>query len=368
MPHHFLLALYLLLCLSLLSQDTIPYPWPHQGPDLDEAQIEALQAGIRLSRIFGQMHIDDTGKLRSIDGLELLLEAGTPIYAVREGSVLHIEQNLLVIGTPFERPDSIYWSFTQPFVYYDGLIPAADLQPGQLIHRGQQIGTVSLSATAPNHFFIGLGSNYFNQSTFPDGIPFNERNLLSFYCPLPYFVFPDSQAPRIAPSPIITSTTLIPLNAGDPLSQKVNFFIPLQDKGESYVSHDRGFLDFGFPPSLIEARVVPLNPDNTNIYNPIYTVRFFNTGCRDGMLTYFQYQGLSSIYHLELMLPVLQETMVDGDYPYWVGSLTAAAMEDGPYRLDVLVSDYRGNVSTTSFPFSIEKGEAIVEKKGKDKR
>ncbi len=371
MKKNILIPVWLIVVLffhpSLAAQDGPFYPWPHQGPDLDEIQVDLLRSQIHLSRVYGQMNIDTFGKLRSIDGLEILLDAGTPIYAIMDGTVLHVDRSLVVIGRYFERPNDLYWNFIQPFAYYSGIIPAANLQVGAFVNTGHQIGTVSQTEDAPNRFFIGLGSNNLNQY-FPDGIDFTKRYLINFSNPLPHFIFPDTRPPEIAALPIITTTSLIPLEASEPLSQNVNIFLALHDTGESFMFQDKIFTEFGFPPKIVTARVIPLDPDNNNIHNPVYTINFSTSTCKDGILTYSQYQWPSIIYHLEMMLPVLQEVSNTDHYPYWVGSLMIKAMDEGPYLLEVKVSDYHDNFCTAVYPFTIAYTDVIKVKKGKDKR
>lgn len=123
-------------------------PWPHHAPGLNEAGYQQLQDELWVVNNFGQYQCGDAPEdCYFHDGLDIVLDNGTPVYAIESGTLKTIAGN-----GPY------YWSAVvededepgRAWVYAH-IIPEEGLKAGDVLQRGACLGTVSFQGLEHLH-------------------------------------------------------------------------------------------------------------------------------------------------------------------------------------------------------------------------
>jgi hypothetical protein len=97
------------------QQSFEPLPWPHQAPDLTPQEIELLNQQVWVINDFPLYQADEEGWPRYFHGgLDIVLDNGTPIYAMKDGWVKFLDYlsgTIAITDMPGDEP-SYGWEYT----------------------------------------------------------------------------------------------------------------------------------------------------------------------------------------------------------------------------------------------------------------
>lgn len=160
-------------------------PWPHHAPGLDEAGYQELQDQLWIINNFGQYQCGDSQDgCYFHDGLDIVLENGTPIYVIEPGILKAIAGN-----GPY------YWSVVVEDMdglggawIYTHITPNPALKVGDNLPKGACLGAVS---------FQGLEHLHLSRAYLLEGGAWNRFSDWSTVSPDDYFIYTDHSPPVI---------------------------------------------------------------------------------------------------------------------------------------------------------------------------
>jgi murein DD-endopeptidase MepM/ murein hydrolase activator NlpD len=119
-----------------------PLPWPHEAPGSTVAERSALSEDVWIINDFPLYQGADTFAYFHT-GLDIVLDNGTPIYAMEDGWVKSIAHGAVIVATTSGPEPSFGW----------GYVHLGDIQAsvGQHITRGTLIGRVEFNGLAHLH-------------------------------------------------------------------------------------------------------------------------------------------------------------------------------------------------------------------------
>lgn len=159
-------------------------PWPQHDPTISQTSYSALLTDLSIINNFGQYQCGDgIGSCYFHDGLDIVLENGTPIFAVEPGVVQaniggdQYYRSLVVEG--LDEP-GMGWAYTHIYHF--------QVAEGATVVQGQFLGRVN---------FKGLDHIHFSRVRLDDGGSWrNFSDLLNLF-PDDFFIFHDDSPPIV---------------------------------------------------------------------------------------------------------------------------------------------------------------------------
>jgi murein DD-endopeptidase MepM/ murein hydrolase activator NlpD len=90
-----------------------PLPWPQQAPGLDASAVQALNDSVWVINNFPLFTADDDGSMVYLhDALDIVLDNGTVIYAMKEGWVKSTSHGTLIVADESGDDPCFGWAYT----------------------------------------------------------------------------------------------------------------------------------------------------------------------------------------------------------------------------------------------------------------
>ena len=145
-------------------------PWPQHDPTISQGEYEKMVDDLFIINNFGQYQCGDTeGGCYFHDGLDIVLDNGTPIFAVEAGTVrTEMGGNQFYRTLVVEDADEpgMGWAYTH--VYFFGV------RPGEEVVQGQYLGKVNFQGVEHIHLSrvrLDEGGDWSNYSDLPHLFP-----------------------------------------------------------------------------------------------------------------------------------------------------------------------------------------------------
>jgi hypothetical protein len=203
-------------------------PWPHHDPDLSQSQYDKLIDDLWVINNFGQYQGASTKEsVYFHDGLDVVLDNGTHIFAIDSGTVRHINiagpYYSSVVVEDKNKPD-FAWIYTHVYGF--------KVKVGDYLPQGTHIADVSFQGLEHIH----LGRAYINS-----GGSWHNMNDWHYIHPDGNFVYKDTQPPIIE-KPFYyfhnNSDTLFTGGQAIAVSGDVDIVAGIRDPGEYAHSKD----------------------------------------------------------------------------------------------------------------------------------
>jgi hypothetical protein len=346
-------------------------PWPHHRPDMTQSEYDDLLKNLWIINNFGQYQAsEDRSLVYFHDGLDIVLDNGTKIYAIESGFVKDIYYETsgygyIVIGDSEGDQPGNAWMYVH--------VTNFQFLVGDRVNQGDYIADI---------YFEGLDHVHFGKIFVEDGRWDDYYNWNSVH-PDRYFIYEDTRPPVIkVPFYYFKNNSdrlFRSAETGTPpiVRGEVDIVVGLRDPGESAHSRESGFGD-----RLCVARIeYEISGETTP---PVYKKSFDFTGMilnnggessKERTFTLFK--------HYTLFHPQIGNDFWDKTFSYYIitnapgpaaGELqeidiayrhlawnTAEPDEsgnprfpDGPYIITVIVYDAVGNSSSASDAVLVE--------------
>ncbi|MEM9821493.1 MAG: M23 family metallopeptidase [Bacteroidota bacterium] len=208
------------------------FPYPHHDPAYTEEDHQRLIQDVFIINNFGQYQCGDLPEdCYFHDGLDFVLDNGTPIYALQAGTVRaniggdQYYRSLVV--EDLEAPE-MAWVYTHVYHF--------NVAVGERVRKGQFLGRVN---------FQGIEHIHLTRSRLRSGGAWNNFSDLISLFPDDYFILRDETPPVILhPFHFFKNGTneLIDHGAVDTISGAVDIVVSMRDPGD----YTRGWLDNNF--------------------------------------------------------------------------------------------------------------------------
>ncbi|MHC4623242.1 MAG: peptidoglycan DD-metalloendopeptidase family protein [Planctomycetota bacterium] len=194
-----------------------PLPWPHQAPWLTPEEIESLNQQIYVVNDFPLYQSDQAGEHRYFHGgLDIVLDNGTPIYAMKDGWVKSTDYSTIAIADTPDNAPSYGWEYTH--------LSNFQVQVGDFVTSGTFIGEVDFDGLPHIHL-----SKVFSQGDY--------WGSWRYICmPNGHFSYIDEEPPVIS-TPFYffendSDTEIGPDGTGNVvLSGEVDIVVPMREQG-----------------------------------------------------------------------------------------------------------------------------------------
>ncbi len=204
-------------------------PWPHQSPDLAADEIAALARKVWVINNFPLYQADEKGDWAYLhSGLDIVLDNGTDIYAMKDGWVKSVRASAVIIADEEGDAPSYGWAYTH--------IGDIRVKAGQFVQQGTRIGKVDFQGLPHIHlakiFSQGPHWGDWSYACMPDG----------------HFDYADDEPPVVG-TPFHffknnSDTIFEPDSAGDVVvSGDVDIVVAMRDAGPCARSRENGFGD-----------------------------------------------------------------------------------------------------------------------------
>ncbi len=204
-------------------------PWPHQQPNLNKAEADKLNREVWVINDFPLYQADEEGQWRYFHGaLDIVLDNGTKIYAMKDGWVKAIKGSTVIIADVPGGKSSYGWEYTH--------LGDFQVKVGGRVKKGTHIGNVS---------FHGLPHIHLTK-VFSQGKYWGEW---AYACmPNSHFTYTDEEPPVVKlPFYFFKNGTneMVPADeAGNVrLGGKVDIVVGMREAGLYARSNDNGFGD-----------------------------------------------------------------------------------------------------------------------------
>jgi hypothetical protein len=300
------------------QQSFEPLPWPHQAPDLTPQQIELLNQQVWVINDFPLYQADEAGDHRYFHGgLDIVLDNGTPIYAMKDGWVKFFDYGSGTIGItdiPGDEP-SYGWEYTH--------LGNFQVEVGDFVTAGTFIGEVDFPQGLA-HIHL---TKVFSQGPYWGG--------WRYMCvPNGHFTYIDEEPPVIN-TPFYffennSDTIIEPDGTGNVvLSGQVDIVVPMREQGLYARSNDSGFGDrLGITTIVYEIRPAGSDPGSGHLFQ---SFDFNKIKIKSGFWdTYYNAQITKVVYkHWTLFEP--NRTSGDKSLSYYI--ITNCSGERSPRKL-----------------------------------
>lgn len=345
-------------------------PWPHQWPGISQSEYNNLVQGLWIINNFGQYQAsEDQSTVYFHDGLDVVLDNGTKIYAVDSGYVKAVDTGTeyyysLTIGdTPGNLPGS-GWSYTH--------INHIQFRVGDYVRKGDYIADIH---------FMGLAHVHLSR-IYVDSGSWNDLRNVKVVVPDQYFNYVDTQPPAIeTPFYYFRNNTnnLFQNTSPTTLSGDVDIVVGVRDPGE----HAHSNYNFGdrLCVSKIDYRI-QMDDGKEVFYQKsfdfskiILGYEWSQTG-RDRVQTVYKHYKIfhpvidNNFWNKTFSYYILTNTdgmggvgMIDpaaGNYCWQTAAVDSsgkAMFPDGLYRIAVTACDSAGNCSTATDEVRVQNGK-----------
>jgi hypothetical protein len=208
-------------------------PWPQHRPSMTEAEYQAMLRNLWVINNFGLYQGGTTRTtLYFHDGLDIVLDNFTPIYAVQSGYVrANIGGNEFYRTLIIEDADNpgLAWGYTHIYYFH--------VNVGDYVPQGGSVGSVN---------FQGLGHIHLSRLALAEGGSWTNFSDLNTLHPDSFFVYDDTQPPVIeTPFYYFRNNADAQFPRGSPpvVSGDVDIVVGMRDGGEFAHSKINGFGD-----------------------------------------------------------------------------------------------------------------------------
>jgi len=294
-------------------------PWPHQKPNITQEEYEDLIENLWIINNYGQYQASEDKSLAYFhDGLDIVLDNGTKLYAIESGYVKSIVyDHFIIIGyTEGDEPGE-GWMYAH--------VTNLQFQEGDYVNQGEYIADVFFEGLPHVH----LGRVYLESGSWK---AYENQN---FYHPDRYFYYVDTQPPVIkTPFYYFVNNTdeLIENKWPTFIRGDVDIVVGIRDPGEFAHSKIDGFGD-----RLCISRIeYEISGDNTQ---PVYRKSFDFTKIILNNLEEFARDRVFTVYkHYKIFHPVIDSFFWDKTFSYYVITNTDGTGKFG--KIDVTAQDY----------------------------
>ena len=208
-------------------------PWPHQKPDLTQSEFYLLVKNLWIINNYGLYQASEDQSVAYFhDGLDIVLDNGTKLYAVESGYVKTIndvsESGWIIIGdTPGDAPgEGWMYGHTKNFQF----------DVGDFVAKGSYVADI---------YFAGLDHVHFGR-IYVTGGSWSSYSNWNYVYPDQYFLYEDTEPPVIKEpfyyfknnSDEMFEQSYPPVISGD-----VDIVVGIRDGGRYAHSQDSGFGD-----------------------------------------------------------------------------------------------------------------------------
>lgn len=197
-------------------------PYPHHNPTYNQNSYDSLVRNLFIINNFGLYQCGDTPESCYFhDGLDFILDNGTPIFALEAGTVrANIGGNTFYRSLVIEDADEANYAWTYTHIYHFAV------SEGETVSQGQYLGRVN---------FQGLDHIHLNRTRLKEGGSWRSfGDLINIYSDH-YFTFIDTQAPIIKkPFHFFRNGGDIPFTQSEGLDTvfgKVDIVVSMRDAG-----------------------------------------------------------------------------------------------------------------------------------------
>lgn len=197
-------------------------PYPHHNPEYSQQSYDSLVQNLFIINNFGLYQCGDTNEECYFhDGLDFVLENGTPIFALEAGTI-----RANIGGSPFYRTlvvedddePGYAWTYTHIYNFV--------VAPGDKVSQGQYLAEVN---------FQGLDHIHLNRTRLREGGSWSSfGDLINIY-PDDYFTFIDITPPIIKPPfhffPNASDSPFTSEGIIDTISGEVDIVVSMRDAG-----------------------------------------------------------------------------------------------------------------------------------------
>lgn len=130
------------ISLPPMEQGLERLPWPHQPPGLSATELAALNRSVWIINDFPLYQGDDT-RAYFHTGLDIVLENGTPIYAMKDGWVKSVAHSTVTVGDAQDGKPAFGWNYTH--------LGDTEVAAGDFVQKGTRIGRVEFDGLPHIH-------------------------------------------------------------------------------------------------------------------------------------------------------------------------------------------------------------------------
>lgn len=231
------------------EQDFEKLPWPHQSLDATAKQIADINQNVWVINDNPLYQAGEEGSRRYFHGgLDIVLDNGTPIYAMKDGWVRSTASTTVTIADVEDAKAAFGWEYTH--------LGDIHVHVGQRVQRGTMIGRVD---------FRGLPHLHLTK-VYSRGPHWGNWTYVLY--PNAHFTYPDTQPPVIS-TPFYffkneSDVKIAPKQSGEiVLSGKVDIVVGMREAGEYAHSRDGGFGD-RLGVTRIEYEINPVDSEKSN--------------------------------------------------------------------------------------------------------
>ena len=343
-------------------------PWPHHDPKISQEEYEDLLDDLCIINNYGQYQCGDTEESAYFhDGLDVVLDNGTKIYAIKSGYVKAIDdrfeyyRGITIADTEGDLPGE-GWKY----MHTDNF----QVSVGDYVPQGTYIADIHFKGIIHLHLErVRLSSGSWENSSDTIALPLDD-----------FFVYKDGQPPYIeTPFYYFRNNSDEPFPHGNPtvVSGKVDIVVGMREAGQYTHIHAAqrlflrqfGFISIGYGDRLcitcVEYEVT--RPDGQSRYHSSFD--FSQIALKD---SYRGHGGVLSVYKFYPVLHPGASRTGDKEFSYYIITNTdgtgvfdgfpfsdeaccwdttatlrgAPLYPDGEYTITVIAYDYMGNKTT----------------------
>jgi len=205
-------------------------PWPHHWPEMTQSEYKKLIEDLWIINNFGlYQSTDDKSMAYFHDGLDIVLDNGTQIYAIESGYVKSLSYATITIGETSGDNPGYGWAYTH--------VDNPQVKVGDFVRKGDYIAEVN---------FEGLPHIHLSRVYHPTKGTWDDICETKYLHPDGFFIYKDTQPPVIRRQffyfPNNSDEMFVPKDTtvvwGD-----VDIVVGIRDPGEFAHSKDSGYGD-----------------------------------------------------------------------------------------------------------------------------
>lgn len=301
-------------------------PWPHQRPDISQAEYDDLIEDLWIINNYGQYQAsEDKSLVYFHDGLDIVLDNGTNLYAVESGYVKSIvDPQYIIIGDTEADSPGNGWIYAH--------VNNFRFQEGDYVEQGEYIADVFFEGLPHVH----LGRIYLESGSWED------HENINYIHPDKYFYYKDTQPP------VIKTPFYYFRNNSDELIENVkptiiwgdiDIVVGIRDPGEFAHSKESGFGDrlciTRIEYEITGENIQPVYKKSFDFREIIISHKSGATLGRERVFTVFK--------HYKIFHPVIDSAFWDKTFSYYIITNTDGTGEFG--IIDISAKDYAWNTA-----------------------
>ncbi len=305
-----------------------PLPWPHQAPGLTAQQIELLNQQVWIINDFPLYQADEAETMRYFHGgLDIVLDNGTLIYAMKDGWVKAADAGTIVIADTSGDEACYGWQYTH--------LGNLQVQVGDFVTAGTFIGQVDFYGLAHIHL-----AKVFSEAPY-------WGNWHYMCMPNGHFTYIDEEPPDIN-TPFYffennSDTEIQPNGTGNMvLSGQVDIVVPMRERGLYARSNESGFGD-RLAVTKIEYEILPAGsaPGSGHFF---HSFDFNDIGIKSGVYDTEYNAELTRVVYKHWTVFEGERTSWDKCFSYYI--ITNCSGEQSPREINISDQDYCWDTTT----------------------